>query len=872
MSRLHPKHKSRANSLWLKVVIFLFLILAIVIYFALSGLLNKLPPIQYSIDSLTPPPSSGVYEPPLATYVIAEEALLHPSTDPESEVIVQLVKDTPVLLLAFEGDWVKAQSSTVEKVSGWALRVAFAMNEPKPAPAVTDSTPTHTPSPTLVATMQMTPPLTVTLSVTLPIAATPMLTQTDQLTVALSTAVPTPPTLIPPLEPSPTPPILANAVVQASTLKLRSGPDEGYADLGGIGQNTELKVTGKTEDCRWLYVITADGVQGWVPAEAVTLNIDCTQIPAAPLPTGTPSPQGPSDSSQSSNSSSSTQSEAKADLVVTAFAVHNIAENTITFDYAIANQGTTPVTITTQSQSLGIAIQVFLSDSQGNELFRGQTLYLPALNGLAPGQSYSSSYPGLFPSTRRFNPNGTLHLTLVVDAENVVNEVNESNNRVISTPLPITPTPSPQPTGTPIPTATLTYTPLPTNTPMPTMTSAPTLIPATLPTGTATPVPMPTSTATYIPTITPTSLIVDTPELPLTSTSIPTMTPTAIPATSTVTPTKTPILLPTVIPSVAPILLNPGFECTTGYYTQTNNIGEEIFIPNHWLVAISNGAPKIYSSRILFGISCDGSARVERIEGIDSLVVRAQDMETPPAPGKPFDVAFYQPVSVTVGGAYSLSGWLLSLCGGSATPSDCPADYYIAKMLGIDPTGGTDPNAESVIWTENRRNFFEDGKRVGWQQISVSAIAEASTITIFARIKSPFRWHGNHAFIDSLSLVRAPVVSLNAPAIITGTIVALQWNGMQSADIEAIPGGTYQLLIDVQYRHQTANDWVDILTGYVGSGSTTIDVACTETNYEFRIRARAEQPSLPAPAGAWPNHRYLGIWDKPILVTHASCQ
>ena len=119
-------------------------------------------------------------------------------------------------------------------------------------------------------------------------------------------------------------------------------------------------------------------------------------------------------------------------------------------------------------------------------------------------------------------------------------------------------------------------------------------------------------------------------------------------------------------------------------------------------------------------------------------------------------------------------------------------------MLGIDPTGGTNPNAESVIWAENRHNFVEDGKRVGWQQIGVSAIAEASTITIFARIKSPFRWHGNHAFIDALSLVRAPVVRLNVPAIINGTTINLQWEAMQSVDVAAIFGGTHQLLIDVR--------------------------------------------------------------------------
>jgi len=323
------------------------------------------------------------------------------------------------------------------------------------------------------------------------------------------------------------------------------------------------------------------------------------------------------------------------------------------------------------------------------------------------------------------------------------------------------------------------------------------------------------------------------------------------------------------IPPVAPVLHNYDFECTTGYYTQTNSIGQEILIPNDWQATILEGAPRVHSARIFFAGSCDGSAHVERITGIDSVVIRAQDLETPPAPGKPFDVALHQAISATVGGAYSLSGWLLSLCGGSATPSDCPTDTYIAKMVGIDPTGGVDPNAETVIWTENHRNFWEDGQRVGWQQISISAIAQAPTITLFARVKSPFRWHGNHAFIDALSVVRAPVAALTLPATVTGTQVTLQWDGLQSEDVDAIAGGNYQLRYDLQFRHQGDEEWRDFLVGHDAAGSDTLTVNCTDTIYEFRIRARTEQPPPPAP-GSWPNHRYPGVWSEPQPVQFQS--
>lgn len=318
------------------------------------------------------------------------------------------------------------------------------------------------------------------------------------------------------------------------------------------------------------------------------------------------------------------------------------------------------------------------------------------------------------------------------------------------------------------------------------------------------------------------------------------------------------------IPPIAPSLQNIDFECASaGYYTQTNSAGNVIHIPNKWTLVTPVGAPKVHSARINFARSCDGSAHVERISGEDSVLVEAQDLERPPTPGKPFDIALYQQVSATVGGAYSLSGWMLSLCGGSNVPNDCPANYYMAKQLGIDPTGGTDPLAASVVWTENQRNFIENGQRVGWSNLRMSAVAQAVTITVFARINSPFQWHGNHAFIDALSLVRAPIANLTLPMTMTGSTIPVQWDGEQSPDLTGIPGGKYGLLFDIQYRHTPAADWTDFVRDAVGAGSASFQARCATPFYEFRIRARAEQPDG---QGVGPNQRYPGVWSEPISV------
>jgi hypothetical protein len=318
------------------------------------------------------------------------------------------------------------------------------------------------------------------------------------------------------------------------------------------------------------------------------------------------------------------------------------------------------------------------------------------------------------------------------------------------------------------------------------------------------------------------------------------------------------------IPPNAPVLKNSDFECTAGYYSTTNAAGKIIYVPNDWHLIISLGAPKTQSARVNFAGSCDGSAHVERIHGIDSILVEARDLEKPPEPGKPFDVTFYQQVSATIGGAYSLSGWMLSLCGGSTVPTDCPTENYIAKMIGIDPLGGTDPLTTSVVWSENRHNFIENNKKVGWTNIRTSAVAQAMTITIFARMSSPFQWHGNHGFIDALGLVRAPTSWLTLPAVVTGTqVITVAWQGEQSPDVLNIPGGAYRLFFDLQYRQQGTLTWQDFIKDAKGAGSQPFTSRCANATYEFRVRARAEQPDG---QGVQPNERYPGLWSEPQAV------
>jgi len=323
--------------------------------------------------------------------------------------------------------------------------------------------------------------------------------------------------------------------------------------------------------------------------------------------------------------------------------------------------------------------------------------------------------------------------------------------------------------------------------------------------------------------------------------------------------------VPPAVTSGAPVLQNPGFECKIGYVTQD---GIRNRVPLGWTGVLLSGTPQLDSVRIRWGGSgdCDGNRFVERLEGEDSLVFIAQDLETPPEPGKPFDAAVYQQVVLTPGTAYSLSGWMVSLCGGSATPSNCPADYYMEKLVGIDPTGGTDPLAPSVIWISDRRNFTESR----WANLRLATTAQTDRLTVFGRIRSPFRWHGNHAFVDAFSLVRAPTATfVNSPARISDASARVQWDGVMSPDILAIPSGAYRLYFDVQYRVDAQGAWIDWLTDQAaGSAAFAVPACSTEHSYAFRVRSRAEQPA--GSNGSKPNHRYPGVWSEPASVVLGS--
>lgn len=121
--------------------------------------------------------------------------------------------------------------------------------------------------------------------------------------------------------------------------------------------------------------------------------------------------------------------------------------------------------------------------------------------------------------------------------------------------------------------------------------------------------------------------------------------------------------------------------------------------------------------------------------------------------GGTFKAGIYTQVDVTPGAGYRASiGW------GAPNAPD-----HFGRQLGIDPTGGTDPNAPTVIWGPmhwgpGRLLNYPDGTG---PNIDVRARAINSRITVFFLVDHPTSTGDNVIFVDAIGLYPDE----NAPAL-----------------------------------------------------------------------------------------------------------
>ncbi len=111
--------------------------------------------------------------------------------------------------------------------------------------------------------------------------------------------------------------------------------------------------------------------------------------------------------------------------------------------------------------------------------------------------------------------------------------------------------------------------------------------------------------------------------------------------------------------------------------------------------------------------------------------------------GGTFKAGIFTQVQVTPGAGYRASiGW--------GAPNH-PSHFW--RQLGIDPTGGTDPNSPTVIWGPSH---VGDGRILNYPppdvNIDVKARAVSDTITVFFLVDHPTSGGDDFIFIDAIAL------------------------------------------------------------------------------------------------------------------------
>ncbi len=71
----------------------------------------------------------------------------------------------------------------------------------------------------------------------------------------------------------------------------------------------------------------------------------------------------------------------------------------------------------------------------------------------------------------------------------------------------------------------------------------------------------------------------------------------------------------------------------------------------------------------------------------------------------------------------------------------------IAKVIGLDPLGGHDPAAPTIVWSAG-------GEGSPWQTIAVTATMATTQTTVFVRVTQPDQTPSAYVFVDNISVER----------------------------------------------------------------------------------------------------------------------
>lgn len=161
------------------------------------------------------------------------------------------------------------------------------------------------------------------------------------------------------------------------------------------------------------------------------------------------------------------------------------------------------------------------------------------------------------------------------------------------------------------------------------------------------------------------------------------------------------------------------FNCGFDTFTEQSWGGKTLRVPTGWWYFILSGSP-------------DFRQADDTYWGAPSLWLVTDSVA--------YTAGIYQVVPVTPGVVYQTDiGWTAAACSGVKC-SD------MQRRLGLDPTGGTDPQSPSIVWSR-----IEYGPDV-WPDLTVSARASGPNMTVFVWVNRPGRGGLDEIFLDAVGL------------------------------------------------------------------------------------------------------------------------
>jgi hypothetical protein len=273
------------------------------------------------------------------------------------------------------------------------------------------------------------------------------------------------------------------------------------------------------------------------------------------------------------------------------------------------------------------------------------------------------------------------------------------------------------------------------------------------------------------------------------------------------------------VPASYQLLANPSLEDYDPAYARF--AGADCQVATGWQRFWHDGPEPYWMDTRVFADSRLGSGWVERIKGETSQLIVGT---------KPYTAGLLQRVTgLTPGMGYGFHAAMLTIYQTSAPPA---VDGTMIKQVGIDPTGGTDPQAPTVVWSEP-----DDHDEGPWDVERRTAVfGESTAMTVFIRVISPYGSGGlpylNYSFLDSAILAQTPAVSATSPAVSPEPAFSVRWDNVVPA-----PDGGKLKGYDVQWLDETEGVWHDWQT-------RTYEVEATfagERGHTYRFRARAWQ-------------------------------